>query len=148
MERYFTAVSICCLHLIISGIRIPCVGYCPHGGIGIFEAGILHVIHPFYRYGSGNLAAVIQRSCNCESTPNLSIDCSHIICIPGNGNLLFGTIIIDDTYCLRKLCFCTEIAGYLYRGNTLYCQGCVAPYFRYLKTFREARGCPVKSNIA
>ena len=139
MERYLTAVGIRSLHLIVGGICIPCVGYGPHGGIGIFEAGILHVVLPLYRYRRSNFAAVIQRTGNSESTTVLRVNSSHIIRIPGNGNLFFGPIVVNDTYGIRKLGFCTEIAGYGKRRDTLHCQGRRSTVFQILKYIQRSQ---------
>ena len=61
---------------------------------------------------------------------------------------IIGQIIINNTYRIGQFRIRTDIACYRNRGNTIHSQRRVAPYFRYLNTFREARGCPVKSNIA
>ena len=59
----------------------------------------------------------------------------NIFSIPGDRNLFFGTIVIDDTYGIRKLDFRTDIAGHHYFGDGVYRQrssGSVLQIFKYI----------------
>lgn len=135
VESHLTAVGIGSFDLIVGGIRFTGVCYSPHRSISILKAGILYIIAPFYRDNGSNFRTFIQRSGNCERSAVFRVDGGNIFSILGDRNLFFGTIVIDDTYGIRKLDFRTDIAGHHYFGDGVYRQrssGSVLQIFKYI----------------